>query len=300
MEKTAKFLEERRIPLNDARQLPNGELYAIFNGASTAEDKHLSEMWAHLLASSMDPDFSDERTNIYSDVLRGLAPIDARVLEIIVQAERISKAVREFKAATEKELYQASFEIQKKIDAALDDGEEKSRLASEKDSIDQENKRLREDRKDFATREFGRLREVWEALEKDVGEKLRQIRLNLTRLDLIQSRFSGGPPGFRDRAESWKFSPAYRDLVDRLDYSYGSIDASDFLKLEGDEVNKIAIQLAVDLHKWVGSIREYLNSRQGDPELSISFAQTSFNCSYQITAFGEDFAAACMHHASKS
>lgn len=50
LEKTADFLKAKGIDLNNARALPDGALYLLFESSSKVEEPDLQNLWANLLA----------------------------------------------------------------------------------------------------------------------------------------------------------------------------------------------------------------------------------------------------------
>ena len=51
--RTVAYLDKMGIPLDKAKVLPMGEVYALFESASKEEDEDVSDLWARLLANSM-------------------------------------------------------------------------------------------------------------------------------------------------------------------------------------------------------------------------------------------------------
>ncbi|WP_051927658.1 hypothetical protein [Ruegeria halocynthiae] len=82
--RTAEFLKEKGISLEDAKALPMGDIYRIFEGASKEEEPSVQDMWAKLLASSLDMKNSDLNKAIYP-VLEQFSGIDAKVFNLVNQ-----------------------------------------------------------------------------------------------------------------------------------------------------------------------------------------------------------------------
>ncbi|MEL6688923.1 MAG: hypothetical protein AAFP28_01280 [Pseudomonadota bacterium] len=74
---TAGFLKRKGIPLDEARVLPDGEVYTLFEGASKAEDQTLQRLWAHLLSERMRPEPEDCDTTLCANLLSSLSPSEA-------------------------------------------------------------------------------------------------------------------------------------------------------------------------------------------------------------------------------
>lgn len=85
-QKTAEFLKRRGINPRNARALPNAELYALFDGSSTAEAPSVQELWASLLASRMDPRASSEWNPEVTELLKNFTSEDAHVFAHVVQS----------------------------------------------------------------------------------------------------------------------------------------------------------------------------------------------------------------------
>ena len=91
LEKTAQFLKAKGINLSDCRALPNGEMYSIFEGMSKQDDPDLQELWASLLANSMNPNGTGFRRE-FIVILDSLEPSDARFLTFIGKVEKFEKS----------------------------------------------------------------------------------------------------------------------------------------------------------------------------------------------------------------
>ena len=82
VEKTAQTMKDKGIPLSEAKALPMGHLYSLFEGASKEDDPTLQAMWANLLASGLDPDASDIEVTFFS-VLEKMTGRDALLLKYV-------------------------------------------------------------------------------------------------------------------------------------------------------------------------------------------------------------------------
>ncbi|MBM3089269.1 DUF4393 domain-containing protein [Ensifer sp. T173] len=78
--KTKDHLESAGIPIENAKALPMGELYAIFEGASKQEDPTLTEMWAALLANAMNPNDPTPLDPAFPKLLERMSGLDALIL----------------------------------------------------------------------------------------------------------------------------------------------------------------------------------------------------------------------------
>ncbi|TIT63586.1 MAG: DUF4393 domain-containing protein [Mesorhizobium sp.] len=106
--KTKDHLEAAGIPIENAKSLPMGELYAIFEGCSKQEDISLTEMWAALLANAMNPTNKKYIDPSFSRILGILSGLDASILKYI---DDFDKKKSDFTAA-EREIFKMN-QIQK-------------------------------------------------------------------------------------------------------------------------------------------------------------------------------------------
>ncbi|MGP4690622.1 Abi-alpha family protein [Agrobacterium cavarae] len=79
--KTKDHFEILGIPLKNAKALPKGELYAIFDGMSKQDDPQLSEMWSALMTNAMRPDVKFVLDPALPKVLGQLSGVDAVILK---------------------------------------------------------------------------------------------------------------------------------------------------------------------------------------------------------------------------
>lgn len=80
---TARFLREMGVPLEKAKSLKMGQLYGLFEGASICDEPEVRDLYAGLLANSMDPNSSHQPNSDVISVLKQLSPRDTAVLEIL-------------------------------------------------------------------------------------------------------------------------------------------------------------------------------------------------------------------------
>lgn len=97
LEVTAKHIREKGVDLANARVLPEGELYAIFNGASKADQPDVQRMWASLLASSLDPNGDHSETRKFAATLEQLNGSEARMLAFLAYADGWEREFRMFR-----------------------------------------------------------------------------------------------------------------------------------------------------------------------------------------------------------
>ncbi|CDX21937.1 conserved hypothetical protein [Mesorhizobium sp. ORS 3324] len=85
--KTKDHLEAAGIPIENAKSLPMGELYAIFEGCSKQEDASLADMWSALLANAMNPNNEKYIDPSFSRILGNLSGLDAVILNYMKEYE---------------------------------------------------------------------------------------------------------------------------------------------------------------------------------------------------------------------
>lgn len=83
--KTRDHLEKRGIKIENAKALPMGELYAIFEGASKTDDADLREMWSALLSNKMNPEQESFTDPSFPRLLGELSGLDAQILNYMVK-----------------------------------------------------------------------------------------------------------------------------------------------------------------------------------------------------------------------
>lgn len=84
-DRTTGYLRDRGVSKSDARALPNGELYFLFEGASKADEPKLQELWARLLACRLDPDAEKQSFDIFSKIIGSLSVIEAALLTFLYE-----------------------------------------------------------------------------------------------------------------------------------------------------------------------------------------------------------------------
>lgn len=93
--KTKEHLEAAGIAIENAKALPMGEVYAIFEGASKQEDVDLTAMWAALLSNAMNPVKDTFIDPSFTRILNDLSGLDARILNYTMQYRSASKQYRD-------------------------------------------------------------------------------------------------------------------------------------------------------------------------------------------------------------
>lgn len=88
-ERTADLLKQKGIKPSDARGLPDGELFALFDGASKVEEPVLQQLWAHLLSERMRPEPENIDTEFCINILRSLSPIEADGFLLVARLESL-------------------------------------------------------------------------------------------------------------------------------------------------------------------------------------------------------------------
>lgn len=89
--KTKEHLDHLGIPIDKAKVLPTGELYAIFDGMSKQDDPQLTDMWAALLANAMNPERNFVLDPSLPKVLEQLSGADAVILKFYHDAGAIKE-----------------------------------------------------------------------------------------------------------------------------------------------------------------------------------------------------------------
>ena len=85
--RTSEILRSHNVPLEQAKSLPMGDIYCLFEGASKADHPDLMEMWSKLLASSMTGDGTGGELPAITRVLEQLLPADANLLRLIAYCD---------------------------------------------------------------------------------------------------------------------------------------------------------------------------------------------------------------------
>lgn len=79
-DKVSQILKDRGI--NDTRAVLPKLALPIFENASLEENDELHDLWAKLLANSMDPNFDKEIRYAYLEIIKSLSPLDVKNLSI--------------------------------------------------------------------------------------------------------------------------------------------------------------------------------------------------------------------------
>ncbi|MBB2905812.1 hypothetical protein FHR76_002194 [Rhizobium sp. RAS22] len=91
--KTRDHLEKQGVSIQNAKSLPMGEVYTIFDGASKTDDVDLRDMWSALLSNGMNPDKDAFIDPSFSRLLGSLSGLDARILRyILLHGSLVEKA----------------------------------------------------------------------------------------------------------------------------------------------------------------------------------------------------------------
>lgn len=88
-EKLEVFIQQRGI--DDKREVPLKLAVAVLDGATMEEDDELHTEWAKLLTNALDPSFEAEVRIAYTEILRSLNPLDARLLHEIYNAATVAE-----------------------------------------------------------------------------------------------------------------------------------------------------------------------------------------------------------------
>ncbi len=89
LSKSKSHFDRLNIPIENAKALPMGELYAIFDGISKQDDPQLSDMWSALLTNAMRPDSVTPIDPALPKTLEQLSGIDAVILKFYRDATEI-------------------------------------------------------------------------------------------------------------------------------------------------------------------------------------------------------------------
>lgn len=104
LEGTASFLKERGVSLEAAHALPDGALYAIFEGASKCDENEIQKLWSSLLAKQMVGGKRESRLAAFAETISGMTTADVKLLNLILQ---VSQQLKDFN--------EAELEVQKSI-----------------------------------------------------------------------------------------------------------------------------------------------------------------------------------------
>ncbi|WP_226552498.1 Abi-alpha family protein [Celeribacter naphthalenivorans] len=261
LEKTYEHLKQKGISPEQAQSLPTGDVYRIFEGASRAETTNLSEMWAHLIASAMDPKSNGKLDEALSKVLEQLTGQDAELFTLINSYE----ASLDKKDAAYQDEFEELTRKHKSAEALYDDGLISYR---EKEAIGEEIWKLN----------AALLRNLNHNLSKlatDLKETLATItdmqssKENLQRLALIQ--------------------PRGRELP--LPELYFETDTNDAELLKQQYLQSIE-----SLREWMHRIMERTIIHQDFLILDLGEGRKELN--FKLSEFGKRFARACIGEAA--
>lgn len=257
LEKTAVHLSEKGVDLAKARHLPEGELYRIFEGSSKAEEPSLNEMWARLLASSMDPNNAIKADEALTKILEQLAPNDAKLFLTILRSERLAHQADK--------LFDADFRRLTNTLARAEKDHERG-LISFFMRTDIEQAVWRENA-EFLTQLKEKHAELAEKLEADISalKEVNSSRSNLLRLGLIERR-----------AASTQIPDFYLD---------GNPDDVDILSFEYKQSLEAMKEWMHNIYEKVSDEGEFRTLELGDNKIALN---------YRISHFGVMFADACV------
>lgn len=85
-ERTANFLREKNISLEDVAPLPDGELYLLFSGASKADTDDLRALWAGLLASALRSESNARQSRAFVIVAEQLSTYEVRAFDVFCRS----------------------------------------------------------------------------------------------------------------------------------------------------------------------------------------------------------------------
>lgn len=97
--KSKEHFDRLGIPIENAKALPKGELYAIFDGMSKQDDPQLSDMWSALMTNVMRPDVKFILDPALPKVLGQLSGVDAVILKFYHDAVALKPKEVEGKSA---------------------------------------------------------------------------------------------------------------------------------------------------------------------------------------------------------
>ncbi|CUW88410.1 MULTISPECIES: Abi-alpha family protein [Rhizobium/Agrobacterium group] len=98
------------IPIENAKALPKGELYAIFDGMSKQDDPQLSDMWSALMTNAMRPDIRFVLDPALPKVLEQLSGVDAVILKFYHDAVAIKEKSLAGKSAPDNRIRSADLD----------------------------------------------------------------------------------------------------------------------------------------------------------------------------------------------
>jgi hypothetical protein len=108
--KSKQHFDKLGIPIENAKALPKGELYAIFDGMSKQDDPQLSDMWAALMTNVMRPDVKFALDPALPKVLEQLSGVDAVILNFYHDAVAVKHKSIEGKSAPDNRIRSADLD----------------------------------------------------------------------------------------------------------------------------------------------------------------------------------------------
>ncbi len=79
-DRVEEILNERGV--KETKAVPPKFALPIFENASLEDNDELQDLWAKLLANSMDPNFTEEIRYTYLEIIKSLTPLDVRILHV--------------------------------------------------------------------------------------------------------------------------------------------------------------------------------------------------------------------------
>jgi len=84
VDQVEKILKQRKIKIT--RSIPPKFALPMLENASLEEDDQLQDIWIRLMANSMDPNFDAKFRMAYIEMIKGLAPLDVRILDFFYKS----------------------------------------------------------------------------------------------------------------------------------------------------------------------------------------------------------------------
>lgn len=114
MDKVRQIHHERQIE-GGLKPIPLEHILPIMDGASLEQNEDIQLLWANLIANATDPEYNIDIRKVFIEILRGLEPLDAQILELLSDPN-INKKYGAYVEATLN-----AEEISEKINADPDD-----------------------------------------------------------------------------------------------------------------------------------------------------------------------------------
>lgn len=89
LDRTALILNERGIPLSNAKYLPFGEAFKIFEDISKQDEASISDLWANLIANAIDPSKNVKIESSFRRTLDSIGRIEAIILQAVWSVQLI-------------------------------------------------------------------------------------------------------------------------------------------------------------------------------------------------------------------